>query len=71
MSVLQVTDQTDIDRSFHAAVRGRRLRALRERIARGEYAVDDTALSEAIVRRARFSATLQAELRGELRRAAA
>jgi anti-sigma28 factor (negative regulator of flagellin synthesis) len=71
MSVLQVTDQREIDRSFHAAVRGHRLRALREQIARGEYAVDELALSEAIVRRARLSARLQAELREETRRAAA
>jgi anti-sigma28 factor (negative regulator of flagellin synthesis) len=71
MSVLLVTDHIHTDNGFHAAVQGRRLRALREQIASGEYTVDELALSEAILRRAWFSASLSAELKGEARRAAA
>jgi hypothetical protein len=71
MSVLEVINQSPTDHGFHAAVHGRRVRSLRDRIARGEYAVDELALSEAIVRRARFSASLSAELKGRVRRAAA
>jgi anti-sigma28 factor (negative regulator of flagellin synthesis) len=71
MSVLLVTDHSRTDNGFHAAVRGRRLRSLREQIASGEYTVDELALSEAILRRVRFSASLLAELKGKARRAAA
>jgi hypothetical protein len=71
MSVLTIQQREQVDSSFHAAVRGRRLRVLREQIARGEYVVDVDALSEAILRRGRFAAELSASLRTPTRRRAA
>jgi anti-sigma28 factor (negative regulator of flagellin synthesis) len=49
-------------RDLHAAVRSRRVRSLRRRVAGGGYGVDVDAVSDAIARRAEFSVSLASAL---------